>query len=122
MTLLHRAATFGAFLIAAGTLIWLWNIAQSWAEGPEITDPDPWNTKRDGLHGREFAWFEDQLATEGKLATTDGGEASEASQASSNEQFDGGDADEETLATDGGEASEASQASSGSDGGEPDDN
>ena len=106
VTVLHRATTVGAFLIAAGTLIWLWNIVQSWAEGPEITDPDPWDTKRDGLHGREFAWFEEQLATEGKLATTDGGEASD-----------------DDLATDGGEASEASRASSDGqfDGGETDD-
>ena len=120
VTVLHRATTVGAFLIAAGTLIWLWNIVQSWAEGPEITDPDPWDTKRDGLHGREFAWFEEQLATEGKLAATDGGEASEASRASSDGQFDGSEASDNDLATDGGEASEASRASSGgqSDGGE----
>ena len=106
VTVLHRATTVGAFLIAAGTLIWLWNIVQSWAEGPEITDPDPWDTKRDGLHGREFAWFEEQLATEGKLAATDGGEASDEDLAT-----DGGDADDD-FATDGGEASEASRASS----------
>ncbi len=89
--LLHRVTTFGAVLIALGTLIWLWNIVQSWAEGPEITDPDPWNTKRDGLHGREFAWFEEQLAADGKLATTDGGEASDTSRASSELQSDGGE-------------------------------
>jgi cytochrome c oxidase subunit 1 len=84
--------TVGAFLIGVGTIIWLWNIAQSWAEGPEITDPDPWNTKQYGLHGREFAWFEDQLAEEGLLATTDGGDDDVAT--------DGGT--EEDVATDGG--------------------
>ncbi|MFQ3320207.1 MAG: cytochrome c oxidase subunit 1 [Natronomonas sp.] len=68
VTVLHQIATVGAFLIALGTVIWLWNIVQSWLEGPEVTDPDPWNTKEHGLHGREFAWFEEQLAA------ADGGE------------------------------------------------
>ena len=34
VNVLHQATTVGAFLIAAGTLIWLWNIVQSWALGP----------------------------------------------------------------------------------------
>jgi cytochrome c oxidase subunit 1 len=75
--LLHQTMTIGAFLIGIGTVIWLWNIVQSWFEGPTVTDPDPWNTKEYGLHGREFAWFEERLAENGQLATTDGGDADE---------------------------------------------
>ncbi|WP_254840065.1 cbb3-type cytochrome c oxidase subunit I [Natronomonas marina] len=77
VNLLHQITTVGAFVILFGQIIWIWNVVSSYLEGPEVTDPDPWNTKSDGLHGREFAWFEEQLATEGKLATTDGGDGPE---------------------------------------------
>jgi len=38
--------------------------------------PDPWNTKEYGLHGREFAWFEQKLAAAdgGETVATDGGD------------------------------------------------
>jgi cytochrome c oxidase subunit 1 len=72
---LHQAMTVGAFLIGFGTLLWLWNMAQSWVEGPEVEDADPWNTKEYGLHGREFAWFEEQLADPDEdLVAADGGD------------------------------------------------
>ena len=75
VTLLHQAMTVGAFLIGLGTLLWLWNMGQSWVEGPEVTDSDPWNTKEYGLHGREFSWFEEQLAeTDDELVAADGGD------------------------------------------------
>ena len=85
ITFLHQAMTAGAVLIAVGTVLWLVNVVWSWKKGGEITDPDPWNTKEYGLHGREFAWFEQQLAA------TDGGEDEAVA--------DGGE-----VATDGGEA------------------
>ena len=51
-------------------------MAQSWLEGPEVHDADPWNTKEYGLHGREFGWFEEQLADSDEgLVAADGGEA-----------------------------------------------
>jgi cytochrome c oxidase subunit 1 len=70
ITFLHRAMTVGALIITVGTVLWLVNVVWSWKKGGEITDPDPWGTKEYGLHGREFAWFEQQLAA------TDGGEES----------------------------------------------
>ena len=86
ITLLHRAMTVGALLITVGTALWLLNVVWSWKKGGEVTDPDPWDTKEYGLHGREFAWFEQQLAA------TDGGDEVAA---------DGGTT--EDVATDGGE-------------------
>ena len=75
ITLLHQAMTVGAVLIGIGTLLWLWNMGQSWVEGPEVEDADPWNTKEHGLHGREFSWFEEQLADrDDDLVAADGGE------------------------------------------------
>ena len=68
ITFLHQVMTAGAVVIAVGTLLWLFNVVWSWNKGGKVTDPDPWNTKEYGLHGREFAWFEQQLAA------TDGGE------------------------------------------------
>jgi cytochrome c oxidase subunit 1 len=88
ITLLHRAMTVGALIITVGTVLWLLNVVWSWKKGGKITDPDPWDTKDYGLHGREFAWFEQQLAA------TDGGE-----------DTTGGDNDER-IATDGGESPE----------------
>ena len=77
ITLLHRAMTVGALIIAVGTVLWVVNVVWSWKKGRQITDPDPWDTKEYGLHGREFAWFEQQLtATDGgeETVATDGGE------------------------------------------------
>jgi cytochrome c oxidase subunit 1 len=88
ITLLHQAMTVGALIITVGTVLWLLNVVWSWKKGGKITDPDPWDTKDYGLHGREFAWFEQQLAA------TDGGE-----------DTTGGDSDER-IATDGGESPE----------------
>ena len=77
ITLLHQAMTVGALIIAVGTVLWVVNVVWSWKKGRQITDPDPWDTKEYGLHGREFAWFEQQLtATDGgeETVATDGGE------------------------------------------------
>ena len=80
ITLLHQAMTVGAVIIAVGTVLWFVNVVWSWKKGGEITDPDPWDTKEYGLHGREFAWFEQQLAaTDGgeESVVTDGGETTD---------------------------------------------
>ena len=94
--LLHRSATAGALLLAFGQIIFVWNLVQSWLEGPRVTDGDPWDLKETGQHGREWAWFERQQET---ALATDGGLASEASETSSDP-------------SEGGLASEASETSS----------
>jgi cytochrome c oxidase subunit 1 len=89
VTTLHQIATVGAFIIGLGQLVWLWNIVQSWYEGPEVEDGDPWNLKDDGMFGREFQWFEAQkLAADGGEVGTDGGEPAE--RPSSEPRSDGG--------------------------------
>jgi cytochrome c oxidase subunit 1 len=66
----HLLATVGAVILLVGQLIFVWNIVQSWLEGPRVTDGDPWNLERDGMLDREFQWFDDQLET----AIMDGGQ------------------------------------------------
>ncbi|MHB9286670.1 cytochrome c oxidase subunit I [Halobacteriales archaeon Cl-PHB] len=84
ITLLHQAATVGAVILLIGQAIFVWNLVQSWLEGPKVDDGDPWDLAETDQRSREFAWFENKLAT--KLP--DGGEEVE---------------DETTVATDGGE-------------------
>ncbi|WP_276273888.1 cbb3-type cytochrome c oxidase subunit I [Haloarcula litorea] len=56
-TLLHQLATVGVVLLVVGQLIFLWNLVQSWLEGPRVDDPDPWDLRATGQYPREFAWF-----------------------------------------------------------------
>ncbi|MEF8875548.1 MAG: cytochrome-c oxidase, partial [Haloarculaceae archaeon] len=83
ITSLHQIATVGAVVLALGQLIWLWNMIQSYYEGPVVQDGDPWDLKDDGMFGREFQWFESQL----QQTMADGGE----------------EESEETVLADGGE-------------------
>ena len=71
LTSLHQIATVGAFIIAVGQLIWIWNFVQSWYEGPIIEDGDPWNLERTNQLAREWNWYQRRLDT----ALTDGGDA-----------------------------------------------
>jgi cytochrome c oxidase subunit 1 len=66
---LHIIATLGAFLMAIGTLIWLYNIVVSWYEGPEVGE-DPWDLRENGQSSREFEWHARRLQT----TVTDGGD------------------------------------------------
>ncbi|WP_440008866.1 cytochrome c oxidase subunit I [Halomicrococcus sp. SG-WS-1] len=66
----HQVATVGAFLMGIGQLIFVWNVAQSWLEGPLVEGPDPWKLEEDGLRTKEWEWFERKQET----AITDGGE------------------------------------------------
>ncbi|MFC6964019.1 cbb3-type cytochrome c oxidase subunit I [Halocatena marina] len=66
---LHQIATFGAFLMAIGTVIWLWNFVVSWYEGPEVGE-DPWNFREYGMTSPEFEWHARRLQT----TATDGGD------------------------------------------------
>jgi len=72
-TSLHQIATVGAFILAIGQLIWFWNVWQSWTEGPEVTDSDPWDLDEEGLVTHEWAWFEQERWP----SMTDGGEEEE---------------------------------------------
>ena len=63
VTTLHQVATIGAFIIMLGQLIWVWNLTQSYLEGPVVEDEDPWNLKETGQYSREFQWFGEQLDT-----------------------------------------------------------
>jgi len=60
----HQAATVGALILFIGQLFFVWNIVQSWLEGPKVEDGDPWNLERDGMLDREFQWFDEQLEAE----------------------------------------------------------
>ena len=70
----HLLASAGAFILLVGQLIFVWNLVQSWLEGPKVEDGDPWDLERDGMLDREWTWFDRKLET----AITDGGEDEEA--------------------------------------------
>ena len=61
---LHRVATVGAYAIGAGTVLWLWNMVQSYRRGPPVTDADVWDLKATGQFTREWQWFERRLDEE----------------------------------------------------------
>ena len=63
VTALNQIATLGAFLIAIGTTIWLWNMIQSQYEAPTIEDADPWDLETSNQHTREWQWHERSLET-----------------------------------------------------------
>jgi cytochrome c oxidase subunit I len=66
----HQVATLGAFIMGIGQLIFVWNIVQSWLEGPPVRSADPWHLEDDGLRSKEWTWFEKKRET----ALADGGE------------------------------------------------
>jgi cytochrome c oxidase subunit 1 len=74
VTTWHQIASVGAAFILIGSLIFLWNLVQSWLEGPPVESADPWDLSADDMLGREFAWFEQQrdsdLATDGGTEET----------------------------------------------------
>ncbi|MFB6171551.1 MAG: cbb3-type cytochrome c oxidase subunit I [Haloarculaceae archaeon] len=69
-TALHQLATLGAFVLAVGQLIFVWNLLTSWLEGPTVEDGDPWDLQEHGQYTHEWAWFDRQRLP----ALTDGGE------------------------------------------------
>ncbi|MFB6180027.1 MAG: cbb3-type cytochrome c oxidase subunit I [Halorientalis sp.] len=70
----HRLIGVATFVLLVGQMIFVWNIVDSWFEGPVVDEPDPWNLKErsPALYGREYDWHEQRLET--KLA--DGGDES----------------------------------------------
>jgi len=105
VTLMHQAASVGAIILLLGQIIFVWNLLQSWLEGPKLEDPDPWDLKETDQHGREFQWHERRITTaladggEEEVAT-DGGVVSEANDASSEPRPDGDEPVDEADATD----------------------
>ncbi|MFB6166205.1 MAG: cbb3-type cytochrome c oxidase subunit I [Haloarculaceae archaeon] len=69
--ILHVITSIGAFILLFGQLIFVWNIVQSWQEGPEVGE-DPWHLKEyeTGLYGNEFDWFDRERLP----AVADGGD------------------------------------------------
>ena len=59
--LLQQVATFGAYAIAAGTAVWVWNMVDSNRRGATVSDADVWNLKETGQFTREWQWFEEKL-------------------------------------------------------------
>ncbi|PSQ21093.1 cytochrome-c oxidase [Halobacteriales archaeon QS_8_65_32] len=90
VTALHQVATLGAFLIAIGFVIHVWNFVQSWSEGPIIEDGDPWNLRETNQYTREWQWHHRRMQT----TIADGGEGDE-------------EGEESRFATDGGEVDDA---------------
>jgi len=74
-TIFHQLATVGAFIMLFGQLIWLWNMFQSWREGPHIDSADPWNLEEHGQVTNEWEWFAAQR--DDSVALADGGEDAE---------------------------------------------
>ena len=66
---LHQIATVGAYLIGFSGLVFLWNIVQSWLEGPRVEESDPWDLAQDGLLTKEWEWFDPQQ----EMTLADGG-------------------------------------------------
>ena len=85
-TLMHQLATVGALVLTVGQLIFVWNLVQSWLEGPEVDDGDPWDLDEYGQRTREWDWFGRKQET----ALPDGGSGSDASGTSSEVRSDGG--------------------------------
>ena len=90
VTTLHQLATLGAFILLFGQIVWVYNFAVSYFEGPDA-GPDPWDLKGDDLYGREFEWKAAQMET----AITDGGEKEEEVATDGGQPADAADADEE---------------------------
>ncbi|PSP33116.1 cytochrome-c oxidase [Halobacteriales archaeon QH_10_67_22] len=74
VTLSHQAATLGAVLLLIGQVAFVWNLVNSWLEGPTVRDGDPWDLKETDQHGRDFQFHENRI----ERAIADGGDEGEA--------------------------------------------
>nr|WP_202614410.1 cbb3-type cytochrome c oxidase subunit I [Halostella litorea] len=73
ITVLHQLATVGAFILLIGQVIFVWNMVSSWIDGRKIEDGDPWNLEENGVHTREWTWFDRKIST----TLMDGGDETE---------------------------------------------
>jgi cytochrome c oxidase subunit 1 len=58
---LMQVASVGAYVLGIATLMWLFNMVQSYRVGAVVTDADVWDLKRSNQFSREWAWFEARL-------------------------------------------------------------
>ncbi len=89
---LHQVATVGAVLLTVGQLVWLFNVVQSYLEGPAVESGDPWNLERDDLYTMEWAWFRRRRGS----ALTDGGTVSGDDSQRETKEASGDDSQRET--------------------------
>ncbi|MFB6129844.1 MAG: cbb3-type cytochrome c oxidase subunit I, partial [Salinigranum sp.] len=54
---LHQIATFGAYVIAAGQVLWIVNMLYSWQYGHRVESGDPWGLGEQNMRTREWQWF-----------------------------------------------------------------
>ena len=66
---MHQLATVGALVLAAGQLVFAWNVVQSWLEGDRVTDPDPWDLAASNQYTNEWARLRE------RAVLADGGES-----------------------------------------------
>jgi cytochrome c oxidase subunit 1 len=66
---MHQLATFGALVLAAGQLVFAWNVVQSWLEGDRVEGPDPWNLAASNQYTNEWSRLRE------RQVLADGGES-----------------------------------------------
>jgi cytochrome c oxidase subunit II len=69
---LQGIASFGAGLVAIASVLWLYNMVQSWRVGPRVTDPDVWNLRESNQFSREWQWFAEQFESDGDAESSQG--------------------------------------------------
>jgi len=75
VTLFHQLASVGAIVLLVGQLIFVWNLVQSWLEGPAVTDDDPWDLADTDQRTKEFDWLDEKLSRDREApVVADGGE------------------------------------------------
>ena len=76
---MHQLATLGALVLAAGQLVFAWNVVQSWLEGERVTDPDPWNLSASNQYTNEWSRLrERQVLADGGESEREDADASDA--------------------------------------------
>ena len=67
---LMQLSSIGAYVLGIATLMWLFNMVQSYRVGAVVTDADVWDLKRSNQFSREWKWFENRLADGYGIAPT----------------------------------------------------
>ena len=67
---LMQVASIGAYAMGIATLMWLFNMLQSYRVGAVVTDADVWDLKRSQQFSREWQWFEKRLEGDYGIAPT----------------------------------------------------
>ncbi|PSP65624.1 cytochrome C oxidase subunit I [Halobacteriales archaeon QH_8_64_26] len=67
---LMQVASIGAYAMGIATLMWVFNMIQSYRVGAVVTDADVWDLKRSNQFSREWQWFENRLDSDYGIAPT----------------------------------------------------